>query len=78
MKHVLCAVLDTKASYHGRPFTARTTGEAIRIFSDGVRDKETPMNSHPEDYVLYQIGYFDDETGNIEPEHKLLISGTSI
>lgn len=78
--HVICAVLDLKAHYYARPFTARTQGEAIRIFTDAVNDKDTAFNAHPEDYALYALGQYDDQMGTILADSKphLLIAGSAV
>lgn len=79
MIHIICSVLDAKAQYYARPFTARTDGEAIRIFSDAVNDNQTAFFHHPEDYQLYRVGTFDDDTGIVVglPPH-LLIAGHAV
>lgn len=48
----------------------RTEGEAIRVFKDMLSDPNTPQNKHPDDYDLYLLGTFDDQTGYIETETK--------
>ena len=47
---------------------------AIRSFSDAVQDQDSAFNKHPEDYSLWEIGEFDDQTGEIiyyTPHHAL-------
>lgn len=57
------SIFDTKTEAHSKPFFAITTGEAIRTFSDAVGDQNSALNKHPHDYVLFEIGTYDDATG---------------
>lgn len=58
------SVYDSKALAFSAPFFAPTPGAAIRLFSDACNDGQTMWSKHPGDFVLYQIGEFDD--GNAE------------
>ena len=59
----VCAVKDSAADAFGRPFFVPTIGLAMRSFIDEVNNRESPFNAHPDDYTLYEIGDFDDNTG---------------
>lgn len=63
MKHIIVAVRDRQLDAFMRPFTAATIGQAVRAFSDEVNRQGSELNQHPEDYELYQLGEFDDDTG---------------
>lgn len=63
MNLVMIAVKDRAANTFARPFCVRSTAEAIRSFSDEVNKADSPLNAHPEDYDLYKIGTFDEDTG---------------
>lgn len=67
MQHIICAVHDRQLAAFMRPFVAQTTGQAIRSFRDEVNRQGSEMNQHPEDYTLHKLGYWDEETGSIEP-----------
>ena len=64
-KHIIVAVRDRQLNAYMRPFTAQTRGQAIRSFRDEVNRQGSEHNTHPEDYELYQLGTFDEETGVI-------------
>ncbi len=66
-------VLDLKAEQYSNPVFCRTDGEARRQFSVIATDETTEIGRHPEDFMLYRIGTFDPETGNIKTE-----AGTAI
>lgn len=66
MKHLAFAVHDCKASAFLTPFFFPTAGQAVRAFSDTVNDVKSMLARHPADYTLFQIGHFDDQTGQLE------------
>lgn len=64
-KHIIVAVRDRQLNAYMRPFTAQTAGQAIRSFRDEANRQGSEINAHPEDYELYQLGKWDEETGVI-------------
>jgi len=60
------AVHDTKAQAFLQPFYSPSAGSALRAFSDAVNDKQCPFNKHPSDYMLYEIGSYDDGTASLD------------
>lgn len=63
--HVVVAVYDSAVLAYNRPFVAPTSGVAVRSFSDEV-NRAAPDNlmfGHPDDYALWQLAAFDDESG---------------
>lgn len=74
-KLIICAIHDTKAEAYMNPFYMRSEGEAIRAFGDAIDKGDTPLSQHPEDYVLYKLGTFDQSTAAIEYLYKSLASG---
>jgi len=63
MKTRLYSVYDLKAKAFLQPFFSVLDGTAIRAFSTAVNDPSTMLNKHPEDYILFYVGEFDDESG---------------
>ncbi len=63
MKIRCFAVFDDKARIYQTPWFAQTDGMAKRMFGDGVQLDDTPLNKHPGDYKLYEIGHFEMESG---------------
>lgn len=57
------AVRDRASVSFLDPFCVVHKGLAERMFKDAVNDSKTPMFKHPEDYDLYELGTYDDETG---------------
>lgn len=53
-------VFDSKTGAYMQPFFMAAKGAAIRAFSDLVNDSQHTFGKHPEDYVLFEIGTYDD------------------
>lgn len=71
MKLYVFAILDEKANVFGTPWTMNTKAEAIRAFSDLAENKETTVGRHPGDFQLYELGSFDNETGQLRETSPL-------
>lgn len=61
------SIYDKKAVAYTNPFYYHQKGQAIRGFEDAVNDLQSPLNKHPEDFQLFQIGEWNDTTGVITP-----------
>lgn len=61
----LFAIRDDKANAYLAPFAMPTQGQALRAFSDLTNDSQSTIYKHPEDYRLYLLGTFDDDTGTL-------------
>lgn len=74
MKTPVCAVRDSAAQLFGQPIFVRHTAQAMRSFTDEVnrQDENNTYYKHPEDYELWQIATFDEETGQFEPQQQRL------
>lgn len=65
MKLNAYTVLDRGVSAFLPVFWCRNAGEAIRSFSDAVMDGQHQFAKHPDDYILYFVGEFDDASGKL-------------
>ena len=63
MKLNAYCVYDSKSLSYGMPMFINAVGAAIRAFTDVANEEGSAICKHPSDYVLYEIGYFDDSTG---------------
>jgi hypothetical protein len=61
------SVFDVKAKAFAVPFFLNHHGLALRAFGDCVADSTTMLNKHPEDYMLYNLGEYDDNSGKLIP-----------
>lgn len=54
------AIYDTKSLVYGMPFFMQSAGAAVRAFGDLASDVQSTICKHPKDFILYEIGSFDD------------------
>ncbi|QXP07903.1 MAG: nonstructural protein [Arizlama microvirus] len=82
MKLTLCTVKDRAADAYGRPMFVPSTGIAIRSFSDEInrQAEDNQMYNHSDDFDLYELGEFDDNTGlfSLHDQPKLLTLGKQV
>jgi len=62
------SIYDTKAEQYGNPVFMRTDNEARRSFAQVAADPTTEIGKNPEDFLLYRLGTWDNEGGNIATE----------
>lgn len=84
MKYVLCAIKDSKSDTYTPPSCFRHSGQAIRAFIDNIKQPMQDqvsqlMSRYPNDYDLYELGTYDDETATFTTHDKpnLLYSGSN-
>ena len=65
MKMNFYAIFDKAVNAYMRPMVLQTDGQAVRMFTDEAVRAEAEIAKHPEDYALFRIGSFDDNTGEI-------------
>lgn len=68
MQYKIVAVRDNATEAFGQPNFVLNTGAAIRSFGDECRrphsdERPNILAQHPEDFELYYLGEFDDQTG---------------
>lgn len=73
MKLSAYSVRDESAQSFGTPFYAQTELVAIRSFKMLIDDERSTVYHYPGDFSLYHLGYFDDETGILEPIHPVSV-----
>lgn len=66
MKHRIFSIYDTKGEFHSPPFYQKTVGMAIRAFKDTAADRNTTIAAHPEDFILFSLGEFEDRNGTFD------------
>lgn len=81
MQLKIYSIRDAKAEIFNTPFYKLTHGEAERDFQTLVNDQKSMVAKYPEDYDLYYLGSFDDNTGkaqwNDTPQHITKAIGLS-
>lgn len=61
------SIHDDKALTYSPPFYAAAHGQAVRNVMDAATDPNSSLGRHPNDYRLYCIGQFDDQSGTLMP-----------
>ncbi len=78
MKHKIFSIHDQKAKAFLPPFFLPETGMALRTFGDCVNSQSHQFNKHPEDYTIFELGTFDDNTGKIVLENAPQSRGNGV
>lgn len=73
MKLSVYSVLDKAVGAFLQPFFSRSKGEAIRSFSDAVQDKSHQFYKHASDFLLMELGVFDDHSGVFQSHEPVRI-----
>lgn len=70
-------VYDEKANAFLTPFFMHNTDMAIREFQNCINDPSHAFGRNPQDYTLYKISEFDDETAALDqiPTKQMLGNG---
>lgn len=59
----VCAVRDAKTEVFSHPMFFVTKGVAIRSFFDEAARAGSDIAKHSEDFALFDLGVYDDNTG---------------
>ena len=57
------AIRDAQTEAFSQPMFFVTRGVAIRSFSEECESTTSALNKHPQDYAMFQIGTYDDNSG---------------
>nr|QJB19434.1 MAG: nonstructural protein [Microvirus sp.]QJB19675.1 MAG: nonstructural protein [Microvirus sp.] len=63
------SIRDIKAEGFNTPFFQATFGLAERAFKEAANDPQSQIAKNKEDFSLYYLGEFDQQTGLISPEN---------
>jgi len=66
MKKSLFCVLDLKSQVYGNIFTSVNAATALRDFQSASNDPNSDLCKYPEDFILYELGTYDDAQGLVE------------
>lgn len=71
MKLFVFSMYDTKTEIYGVPHFMKSQGEALRAVMDMLLE-DNLISRHPEDFILFQLGTFDDSDGTFTEVKKSL------
>ncbi|QXP08546.1 MAG: nonstructural protein [Arizlama microvirus] len=78
----LFCTYDRASESYSPPFAAPHSGVAIRGFTDAINAANgSDLAKHPDDFDLFEIGYFDSNTGYVTPHEsgrQLVVQGKQI
>lgn len=74
----ICAVMDSAINAFGRPIFVPAKGAALRSFMDEINRPGSDFHLHPDDFTLYTLGHFNDETGEFIPGQMVLARGKDV
>ena len=63
MKMHILSVYDKATAAYLQPIFTNSKGSVLRQLTDLVKDSSHPFGQHPEDYTLYDLGFWDDNAG---------------
>lgn len=63
MKVKVYTVFDSKSELYLPPFYRRNKGEALRSWEASCNDPESQFSTYPADFTLFEMGEFDDVSG---------------
>lgn len=69
------SIYDEVTQIYNLPFQAHNINDAKRMFITASQDESTNLSKNPQDYSLYYVADYDNETGNyttIHPKEFLL------
>lgn len=69
MELKVIAVFDAKLDAFMIPAFMQTRGMAMRGFIDACKKEGHEFAKHPEDYTLFELGVYDQESGKFQ-NHK--------
>ena len=75
MLQFVVSVKDRAADIFNRPFFVPHRNVAVRDFTDEVNRSaaDNQLNKHPDDFDLYLLGVFDDNTGTFALEEQPVV-----
>lgn len=79
-KLAICSVYDSAIQGFARPMFVVHVGAALRGFADEINRiaEDNPLSKHPDDYSLFYLGDFNEETGEFlvgDDEPRVLMRG---
>jgi len=71
-------VYDSKLEAYLQPFVMQSKGQALRAWIDTIQDQSTQFNKHPADFTMFEIGEWNQITGEIIKHPVKLSLGTAL
>lgn len=74
------AIKDLEAKTMGTPFFQPSQPHAVRAFKTEINraDQTNTIYLYPEEFDLYYLGEFNEETGEITPKIERILNGIQL
>nr|WAE43465.1 MAG: nonstructural protein [Microviridae sp.] len=72
------AIRDKKIGVYGKPFCETSDVQATRGLSIAVNDPTIQLSHFPDDFDLYKLGTFDEESGCILVDTQFVVGASSL
>lgn len=73
------SIRDNKTASYAKPFFAQNDILATRALHTAVNDPNIQLSMFPEDFDMYHVGEFDDQTGMFETcQPRFVIAAVSL
>lgn len=69
---VIVAIYDRTTEAFTPPMAVRTRAEAVRSLRQEMSQKESQIAQHPTDFELWQVGEWNEETGELTGNKDLI------
>lgn len=66
MNTKIFSIYDEASQAYMMPFFSPQNASAIRAVVTQLKDPNSMLAQHPDDFTLYAVGFYDDRTGLIE------------
>lgn len=73
MKTGMYVIFDQKAQIFNTPFHQPNEAVLIRTATDLRNDPNSEISKHPEDYLLYHVADYENDTGVVTAVDKTLM-----
>ena len=73
MIKLIYAIHDSAIKAYLNPLMVRAEGEAVRAFQQAVNDQTTQIAQHPEHFMLFELGTFDERRGEYKTHEPVFV-----
>lgn len=72
----LYSIRDIKLEKYGQPFVAPNDEIAKRMLQSTIRAGQTTIAEYPEDFQLFKLGEYNEDTGELKNEQRFVANAT--
>ena len=72
------SIFDKKTGIYSTPFFQQNDATATRMFADEINGSGTLLSLHPDDFVLFNVGSWDDFGAVVGHEPVSVVDGLAL